>query len=68
MQHHTNFLACLIDDPDDWQYVHPLRSMCCMVEVVERKGFQEYLRIGRAFIDGKPLSVGAFSYRLYRRK
>jgi sugar transferase (PEP-CTERM/EpsH1 system associated) len=31
-----------------------------MVEVVERKGFQEWLRIGRAFIGGKPLSVGAF--------
>ncbi len=59
-QYHSIYLACLIDDPDDWQYVDLLRSMCCMVEVVERKGFQEWLRIGKAFIDGKPLSVGAF--------
>jgi sugar transferase (PEP-CTERM/EpsH1 system associated) len=57
---HSIYLACLIDDPDDWQYVDPLRSMCRKVEVVERKGFQEWWRIGKASLGGQPLSLGAF--------
>lgn len=59
-QHHAIYLVCLIDDPDDWQYVDPLRSMCRTVEVVGRKGFQEWWRIGGAFLAGQPLSLGAF--------
>jgi sugar transferase (PEP-CTERM/EpsH1 system associated) len=59
-QHHSIYLACLIDDPDDWQYVDPLRSMCRIVEAVERKGFQKWWRIGKALIGGQPLSLGAF--------
>jgi sugar transferase (PEP-CTERM/EpsH1 system associated) len=59
-QHHAIYLACLIDDPDDWRYVDPLRSMCRTVEVVGRKGFQEWWRIGSAFLVGQPLSLGAF--------
>jgi sugar transferase (PEP-CTERM/EpsH1 system associated) len=57
---HSVFVACLIDDPDDWQYVAPLRSMCRKVEVVWRKGLQEWWRIGMAFLGGRPLSLGAF--------
>ena len=57
---HSVYVACLIDDPDDWQYVDPLRSMCRKVEVVWRKGFQEWWRIGKAFLGGQPLSLGAF--------
>ncbi|MDR4483551.1 MAG: hypothetical protein R3B95_10075 [Nitrospirales bacterium] len=67
-QHHAIYLACLIDDPDDWRYVDPLRSMCRNVEVVGRKGFQEWWRIGKAFLVGQPLSLGAFFVPLYRRK
>jgi sugar transferase (PEP-CTERM/EpsH1 system associated) len=59
-QHHSIYLACLIDDPDDWQYVDPLRSICCIVEAVERKRFQKWWRIGKALIGGQPLSLGAF--------
>jgi sugar transferase (PEP-CTERM/EpsH1 system associated) len=59
-QHHTVFLACLIDDPDDWQYVDSLRSMCQVVEVVGRTGFQKWLRGGKGFLGGQPLSLGAF--------
>ena len=57
---HSVYVACLIDDPDDWQYVDPLRAMCRKVEVVWRKGFQEWWRIGKAFLGGQPLSLGAF--------
>ncbi len=57
---HAVYIACLIDDPDDWQYVDPLRAMCRKVEVVWRKGFQEWWRIGKAFLGGQPLSLGAF--------
>ena len=59
-QHHSVFLACLIDDPHDWQYVEPLRSMCQVVGVVDRKGLKEWLRIGKAFLSGHPLSLGTF--------
>ncbi len=59
-QHHSIYLACLIDDRDDWQYVAPLRAMCRHVEVVDRKGFQEWWRMGMAFLGGQPLSLGAF--------
>ena len=59
-QRHSIYLACLIDDSDDWRYVEPLRSMCRMVEVVGRKGLQEWWRIGKAFLGGQPLSLGAF--------
>jgi sugar transferase (PEP-CTERM/EpsH1 system associated) len=57
---HSVYVACLIDDSDDWQYVDPLRAMCRKVEVVWRKGFQEWWRIGKAFLGGQPLSLGAF--------
>ncbi|MCW5785237.1 MAG: TIGR03087 family PEP-CTERM/XrtA system glycosyltransferase [Nitrospirales bacterium] len=59
-QHHAIYLACLIDDPEDWRYVDPLRSMCRRVEVVGRKGFWEWWRIGKALLVGQPLSLGAF--------
>ncbi len=59
-QHHSIYLACLIDDGDDWQYLAPLRTMCRHVEVVDRKGIQEWWRMGRAFLARQPLSLGAF--------
>ena len=59
-QHHTVFLACLIDDPDDWQYVDSLRSMCQVVEAVGRTGFKKWFRAGKGFLGGQPLSLGAF--------
>ena len=67
-QYHTLYLACLIDDPDDWQHVEPLRSMCRHVEVVERKCLSGWWRVGKALLFGYPLSVGAFVVPELQRK
>ncbi len=57
--HHVH-LACLIDDPEDWKYIEPLRVLCKRVEAVERIRFKEWVRVGKAFVGGRPLSLGAF--------
>lgn len=67
-QRHSVYVACLIDDPDDWQYVDPLRSLCRKVEVVGRKGLHEWWRMGKAFLRGQPLSIGAFYVPALREK
>ena len=59
-RNHAVYLACLIDDPDDWRYVEPLQGLCQRVEVVERNRYKEWLRVGKALVGGRPLSLGAF--------
>ena len=57
---HAVYLACLIDDPDDWQYVELLQAVCREVHVAERTKWGEWFRLAKSFAGGEPLSLGAF--------
>ena len=58
--HHTVYLACLADDPQEMQYVDELRKYCQQVEVVFLSKRQRFWRAGLSLLRGRALSVGAF--------
>ena len=59
-KHHSLYLACLIDDTEDFQHVEKLQKVCRMVETSYRSSFKQLWHTGIAFLRGQALSTGAF--------
>src|SRR5262249_43814418 len=57
---HSIYLACLIDEEEDWQFVPTLEKCCAAVDVVARQGLIARWQTARAFVSQTPLSVAAF--------
>ena len=57
---HTLYLACLVDDPEDFQYVGELKKICRVVETANRSSMKQLWHTGMAFVKGQALSTGAF--------
>ncbi|WP_447968788.1 TIGR03087 family PEP-CTERM/XrtA system glycosyltransferase [Nitrospira sp. M1] len=67
-KNHTIYLACLVDDVDDLQYVDELKKYCQVVEAVNEPLVKRVLRTGLALVRGQALTVGAFySHTLQQR-
>ena len=67
-KHHTVYLACLADDPQDARYVEELKRYCRVVEISYRSSLKHFWHIGRALFCGQALSVGAFYSRELQQK
>ncbi len=65
---HNVYLACLIDDPHDFQYIDELKKLCKVVETSFRSSLKQLWPTGLAFLRGQPLSVGAFYSRELQQK
>jgi sugar transferase (PEP-CTERM/EpsH1 system associated) len=59
-QHHTIHLVCLVDDPNDLEYVSILERYCASVVAVYRRKTSALCLAARALLTRKPLSVAAF--------
>jgi sugar transferase (PEP-CTERM/EpsH1 system associated) len=57
---HTVHLACLIDEPEDVQYVQALEPYCASIDVLYRPKINAKLFALRALCTTQPLSVAAF--------
>ncbi len=57
---HAVYLACLIDEEGDWQFVPKLETCCTAVDVVARQSLTSLWKTAQAFVSQTPLSVGAF--------
>ncbi len=65
---HTVHLACLVDDPEDLQYVPVLEQHCASVDVVYRKKIVSLLHATVALLTAVPLSVASFySWKLAKK-
>ena len=67
-QNHNLYLACLIDDQDDFQYIDELKKMCCVVETAFRSSMSQVCPTGMAFVRGQALSTGAFYSKALQQK
>ncbi len=67
-KNHNLYLACLIDDQDDFQYVDELKKMCRVVETAYRSSLNQVCPTGLAFVRGQALSTGAFYSKALRLK
>lgn len=56
-------LACLVDDPDDWQYHSYLADICASTCVAELKPLKARIKSLTAFVQGAPLSKPYFFNR-----
>ena len=57
---HNVYLACLVDDRDDYQYVDELQQLCQVVHTAYRSSLTQLFPTGMAFLRGQALSIGAF--------
>ncbi|MBI3756923.1 MAG: TIGR03087 family PEP-CTERM/XrtA system glycosyltransferase [Deltaproteobacteria bacterium] len=65
---HSVYLACLIDEEEDWQFVPTLETCCAAVDVVARQSLVTRWKTARALLSQTPLSVAAFYVdELYRK-
>ncbi|MCA9471138.1 MAG: TIGR03087 family PEP-CTERM/XrtA system glycosyltransferase [Nitrospirales bacterium] len=58
--HHRVYLACIADDPQEFQYVDELRKYCQQVEVIWLSQRQRIWGASVSLLRGQALSVGAF--------
>src|SRR5581483_5654601 len=65
---HAVHLACLVDDPEDLQYVPVLEQHCASVDFVYRRKVVSLLRATGALLTASPLSVASFYSRGLARK
>ncbi len=65
---HNVYLACLVDDEEDFQYVSELKKLCRIVETARRSTVKQFWPTGKAFLKGQALSVGAFYSRELQQK
>jgi len=65
---HDIYLACLVDDVDDLQYVDELKKYCRVVEAVNEPALKRMWRTGVAFVSGQALTVGAFYSNTLQQK
>ena len=47
---HSVYLACLIDEEEDWQFVPRLETCCAAVDVVARQRLLALWQTARAFV------------------
>jgi len=65
---HDIYLACLVDDVEDLQYVDELKKYCRVVEAVNEPYLKRVWRTGVALVSGQALTVGAFySHKLQQK-
>src|SRR5258707_4986985 len=57
---HAVYLACLIDEEEDWQFVPKLETCCAAVDVVARQRLTFLWQNARALVSPTPLSLRAF--------
>ncbi len=67
-KNHKLYLACLVDDQDDFQYIDELKKMCCVVETAYRSSWNQLFPTGLAFVRGQALSTGAFYSQALQQK
>lgn len=58
--HHQVHLACLVDEPEDWQHIETLKQHCQTVDAVYRGHIASRAHSLLALISGKSLSVAGF--------
>ena len=57
---HKVYLACFVDDSEDWQHVSTLEKYCITVDVVYRSRIQALWRAALALPTSSSLSVASF--------
>jgi len=59
-KNHTVHLACLVDDPEDWQYREQLQQYCASVDAVYRSKHAAKLLAAQALLSSHSFSVASF--------
>ena len=66
-EHYRVYLGAFVDDPADWPYVDPVRSLCSEVCVQPLRPWSVRWRALGSLLRGEPLTVGAYRDRVMRR-